>query len=136
MSPSPAQPPNSDSPRGLLRRADQVAVAVLVLAGIASTVGWWLGQGGLRGRLVDIDHAESKTAHFQVDINAAPWPELAQLPGIGRTLAERIVQSRVQNGPFLDNDDLKRVRGIGPRTLENLRPYLRPMPQKAAVAGK
>ena len=83
-----------------------------------------------------IEQAEPQTAHFQVDVNKAQWPELATLPGVGQKLAERIVQSREETGPYTDIDDLRRVRGIGPRTLETLRPYLRPMPRRQAVAGQ
>ena len=63
------------------------------------------------------------------------WPELTQLPGIGETLARRIVESRRQAGPFADHEDIRRVRGIGPRTLERISPYLQSMPAAAAVAG-
>ena len=121
---------------GLLRRADQAAVAVLVLAGLGATVGWWVAQGGLRGRLVELERAEPKTARFEVDINSADWPELLLLPAIGETLAKRIVESRRQSGPFRDHNDLRRVRGIGPKTLEAVKPYLRPMPDDGAVAQK
>ena len=63
--------------------------------------------------------------------------ELANLPGVGSTLARRIVDCRRVGGPFLDHKDLRRrVRGIGPRTLETMRPYLLPMPPGRAVAGK
>ncbi len=123
-------------PHWLLRRADQATVAVLIGAGLLSVIGWWIGHGGLRGRTVEVEQAGPETARFQVDINKADWPELATLPGVGRTMAERIVQSREQNGPFTDLDDLRRVRGIGARTMETLRPYLRPMPRREAVAGK
>lgn len=126
----PANPP-SDPPRGpnwLLRRADQAAVAVLVLAGLAATIGWWGWQGGYRGRLIEVERAEPQVASFQVDVNQADWPELVQVPGIGPTLAERIIQSRQTQGPFRSHDDLLRVRGIGPKTLEQIRPYLRPLP--------
>lgn len=126
---SPALPP------WLLRRADQVGVAVLVLAGLATTALWWLSQGGLQGRLVEVERAEPRTARFEVDINTAAWPELAQLPEVGETLARRIVATREHSGPFLDHDDLRRVKGIGPKTLEKLRPYLRPMPSGRAMAG-
>ena len=122
-------------PRWLLRRADQAAVGLLVLACLGAMAGWWISQGGLAGRLVEVDRAERKTARFEVDINQADWPELTQLPAIGETLARRIVQSRQQGGPFRDLDDLRRVRGIGPKTLETMRPYLRPMPSQSAVAG-
>ncbi len=76
-----------------------------------------------------------RTAQFQVDVNSAGWPELSQLPGIGEALARRIVESREQQGPFADHQELRRVRGIGPRTLERISPFLRPMPQTANVAG-
>jgi competence protein ComEA len=99
-------------------------------------MGWWIVHGGARGRTVNLEQAEPQTARFEVDINKAQWPELATLPGVGQVLAERIVQSREQNGPYADIDDLRRVRGIGARTLETLRPYLRPMPRRQAVAGK
>ena len=71
-----------------------------------------------------------------MDINKADWPELAELPEVGETLARRIVDSRAQDGEFRDHDDLKRVRGIGPATLEQMRPYLMPMPGQHEVAGK
>jgi competence protein ComEA len=119
-----------------LRRADQAVVAGLVLAATAAVIGWWIGQGGLQGRLIEVDRAEPQTARFDVDINAADWPELAQLPGIGPTLAQRIVDCRHAGGRFVDHDDLRRrVRGIGPKTLESIRPYLRPMPAAGNLAG-
>jgi competence protein ComEA len=123
-------------PPWLLRRADQAGVAVLVAAGLASTIGWWIAQGGLRGRVIEVDRAEPKTARFEVDVNTADWPELAALPSIGETLARRIVESRQKDGPFADHDELRRVRGIGPKTMENVRPYLRPMPSTRSMAGK
>ncbi len=86
--------------------------------------------------MIEIDQAEPRVARFQVDINSADWPELAQLPGIGETLARRIVQSREQEGPFLDHGDLRRVRGIGPKTLEEVRPHLLPTPGGENVAQR
>lgn len=109
-------------------------MAVLVLAGFAAMVGWWVSHGGPGGRLLEVERAEPRTARFQVDINRADWPELVQLPEIGEALAKRIVESRDERGDFLDHNDLRRVRGIGPKTLEAIRPYLRPMPQHRAVA--
>jgi competence protein ComEA len=126
----------SPHPRWLLRRADQIAVAALVASALVAMVGWWVVHGGWRGRLIEIDRADPLAVHFEVDINSADWPELIQLPGIGPTLAKRIVESRQTAGPFADNDDLRRVRGIGPKTLEGLRPYLRAMPGRSNVAAK
>jgi len=135
---APTKPQADSAPQSswLLRRADQAGVAVLVAAGLVSTIGWWVFQGGLRGRVIEVDRAEPKVARFEVDLNAADWPELAALPGVGETLARRIVESRQKDGPFADHDELRRVRGIGPKTLENLRPYLRPVPSTRGLAGR
>ncbi len=116
-------------PYWLLRRADQEVVAVLVVISLATMVGWYTVQGGWQGRLVEWDHAEPLSVGFQVDVNRATWPELAQLPGIGETLARRIVDLREREGPFVAHEDLRRVRGIGAKTLENIRPYLCPLRQ-------
>ena len=134
--PSRTDPTPPRQPSWLLRRADQAAVAVLVMVGLGATVTWWLSQGGPQGRLIELEEAEPRTASFQVDVNSADWPELAQLPGIGETLARRIVDSRQTDGPFLDHDDLKRIRGIGPKKVEEVRPYLVPIPDGNALAGK
>jgi competence protein ComEA len=49
--------------------------------------------------------------------------DLALLPGIGPTRAERIAADRSARGEFVRVDDLVRVKGIGPVTVERLRPY-------------
>jgi competence ComEA-like helix-hairpin-helix protein len=59
-----------------------------------------------------------------VDPNSADSLLLQQLPGIGPGKAEAIVKDREANGPFGSVDELTRVRGIGPATLEQLRPFL------------
>ncbi len=61
---------------------------------------------------------------FKVALNSATWVEWAQLDGIGEKLARRIVADREEHGAFRSTDDLLRVKGIGPKTLEKLRPYL------------
>lgn len=133
---SPGNPP-SKRPRAApwLRRADQGVVGFLLLAGITALSGYWFAQTARHGRLLEVEQLAPQTAAFRVDVNSAPWPELSQLPGVGKTLARRIVASREAEGPFVDHDDLSRVRGIGPRTLERLKPYLLPMPPRETVAG-
>ncbi len=132
-------PDSRKAPAGrewLIRRMDQAGVALCVLAAIVGTAGWWVSQGGPRGRLIELDRSRPQTAAFRVDINRAEWPELAQLPGVGETLARRIIDSRQDEGPYIDHDDLRRVRGIGPKTVERLREYLRPMPGGDNLAGR
>ncbi|GEM_PF-3750540 len=65
-----------------------------------------------------------KRPAFQVDLNQATWVELAQLPGVGPVLAKRIVEYRRRHGNFHRVEQLLRVRGIGPRRLEHLRPFV------------
>ncbi len=115
---------------------DQVAVAALVLVSLGCLSAYWIIEGGARGRLIEIDRATHHTARFQIDINEADWPEWSQLPDIGETIARRIVESRDADGPFADVDELRRVRGIGPKTLERIKPYLRPVPRAGNVAAQ
>lgn len=126
-----ASPPASGRLAWVLRRADQVAVAVLVLAALISMVGWWVAHGGLRGELVEFERGPRRTIRFLVDINEAEAAELAQVPGVGDKLAERIVSYRASRGPFRSHDELRQVPGIGPKTLQAMRPYLRPLPPPA-----
>lgn len=62
-----------------------------------------------------------------LDINRATAEELQRLPGIGLKLSQRIVAARARK-PFESVDDLRRVSGIGPKTLERLRPHVLVIP--------
>jgi competence protein ComEA len=114
-------------PRWRLRRADQAVVATLVALACLLLPAWWFLHRRNESDLVEIDRADSLTAQFTVDINTADIPELMQLPRVGESLARRIVNSRKTDGPFLRYEDLARIRGIGPKMLENLRPYVCPL---------
>jgi len=59
----------------------------------------------------------------RIDINSASVAELATLPGIGEAKAKAIVEYRAAD-PFKTVEDLKKVKGIGEKTLEALRPDL------------
>ena len=54
----------------------------------------------------------------KININTATVEELVALKGIGPKYAERIVQYREANGPFVKVEDIIMVQGIGPKTLE------------------
>ena len=60
---------------------------------------------------------------LSVNLNTASASELTALPGIGETLAARIVAWREENGPFVRVDQVMAVSGIGPKTYERIRPY-------------
>lgn len=59
-----------------------------------------------------------------ININRATKSEFDSLVGIGPVIASRIVSFRNQNGPFMALEDLIKVPGVGPKTLEKMRPRL------------
>ena len=74
--------------------------------------------------LVDLTLPHRQRIQFHVDINRAARDELLLLPGVGPTIAQRIISCRKAEGQFRCIDELQRVHGIGPKTVERLRPYL------------
>ncbi len=65
-----------------------------------------------------------RSAHWRLSANHASASEWAMLPGIGPSRARAIVDDRRQHGPLRSVDDLQRVKGIGPATVDSLRPWL------------
>lgn len=59
-----------------------------------------------------------------VNINSANAEQLALLPRVGPSVAQRIVDFRKENGPFKSPEDLMLVQGIGEKTYQLLKPYL------------
>jgi len=59
-----------------------------------------------------------------VNINTASKDELVALPGIGQTLAERIVLFRGNEGKFGSAEDLQKVKGISKKKFEKLKPLV------------
>ncbi|MDR5906199.1 ComEA family DNA-binding protein [Franzmannia qiaohouensis] len=56
-----------------------------------------------------------------IDVNTADAELLAELPGIGETRAQAIIDEREANGPFESADDMTRVSGIGAATVDGFR---------------
>ena len=68
--------------------------------------------------------ASTAVSRFAVDVNTASREELMGVRGMREDLADAIVREREENGRFDSIEDITRVSGIGPATLEKLRPYL------------
>ncbi|MEY2945252.1 MAG: hypothetical protein RL433_934 [Actinomycetota bacterium] len=70
--------------------------------------------------------SKSKKTRFTgvINVNRATKAEFDSLAGIGPVIANRIINYRSANGPFLALDDLLKVSGIGSKTLERIRPRL------------
>jgi competence ComEA-like helix-hairpin-helix protein len=60
----------------------------------------------------------------RIDVNSAPATELVRLHGIGPDLARRIVAYREEHGGFEIPEDLLAVKGVGPKILDRIRPFL------------
>jgi competence protein ComEA len=57
----------------------------------------------------------------KININTASVKELQKLEGVGRGVAQRIVEYREANGPFKRGEDLRKVEGVGPAMFERNR---------------
>lgn len=60
----------------------------------------------------------------QVNLNTAGVEELARLPEIGPSSAQRIVEDRASHGAFAEPADVQRVAGIGPKTFDAIKDYV------------
>ena len=69
----------------------------------------------IEGEISDIQQSEI------ININIANIDELTLLPNIGPVTAERILQYRDDYGYFKSLEDLMKVKGIGPKTLEKIK---------------
>ena len=101
----------------ILSQRDQRTLAVILLVCLPF-LGWSVIGTPPFADTVD------RSYHFQVDPNTATAIELRLLPGIGEKLAEAIILDRHQNGPFKTSADLQRVKGIGPKKVESMKPFV------------
>jgi len=80
--------------------------------------------------------AKKKPPAHPINLNTATAAELQQVPGIGPSTADKILQMRKSYGAFKTVDDLRAVRGIGEKRLAKMRKYLTVgKPTQAKKAG-
>ena len=75
------------------------------------------GAGG-HSTKISVDSGE------QIGLNSATLEELERLPGVGPSMAAKILAYRQQSGGFAKIDDLSLVPGIGPKKLAKLTPFV------------
>ncbi len=84
-------------------------------------------------------HANKKPPLQAVHLNTATALELQQVPGIGPSTADKILKMRKSYGQFKSVDDLRAIKGIGPKRMEKMRKYVtvgKPVaPKKAESSG-
>ncbi|MBW1819072.1 MAG: helix-hairpin-helix domain-containing protein [Deltaproteobacteria bacterium] len=100
---------------------------LLIAAGIISVfflVFLSTAEAGEKSAEPSLSKAEALSG-AKVDINKAGLDQLVTLPGIGPKTAEKIMQYRQENGKFKDPEDLKKVRGIGEKNFEKIRPLIK-----------
>ena len=101
------------------------------------TLGYYFGKHSVRGLTVEPEPAATLPPIFEsvddfdyglkensIDLNTASEAQLESLPGIGPTLAERIVAYREGTGGFSSVEEILEVYGIGSKTFEEISPYL------------
>lgn len=115
----PAPAPVTD-PTGWTPATKKVAVLLTAIAlALLGYHAWGLGRWGTRPAALLTSANE-----IRLDLNQADRVELMQLPGVGETIADRIVEYRDENGPFESIDDLRHVKGVGPVVLAQIRPHV------------
>lgn len=109
--------------------------SVLVVGMLSAVPGWTPVDGGASAAGAAMTGQQAQEVREAVDVNQASEAALQKVPGIGPTMARRIVEWREKNGRFERLDDLLNVRGIGIKSLAKLRPYLR-VDKQAAGDGQ
>lgn len=101
-------------------------VALLALAVLAA------GTGRVTMVHAAAQEAARPAAAPQVNLNTASAAELEKLPGVGPSLATRILDYRTKNGGFKKIEDLMNVKGIGEKSFLKLKPQITVTPARVA----
>ncbi len=108
-----------------MTKYDHLFVGVFAAVFLALSGYHWATLGGWGMRPIELERLPARQYDFRIDINLASWVEWTQIEGIGEVTAQKIIDDRKANGPFRSVKDLLRVKGIGSKKLEMMRPFLR-----------
>ena len=107
-----------------LRFVSLLAVLAVLLAGFSFVRSYSTPTLDTPPMPVILGDEEKYVGLFVLDPNTAPADSLELLPGVGKTIADRIVEYRLIK-PFRAEIDITEVKGIGPKMYERLKPYLK-----------
>jgi competence protein ComEA len=115
-----------DAAGGLLSEADPDAINLAAILEDGQQIDVPYGTGQESSELPELpgqpgESTQSDEAGDLVNINTAALDELDNLPGIGPTTAQNILDYRDENGPFAQIEDLLNVPGVGLTTFENIK---------------
>jgi len=115
----------------LIARGEQAVLVVVALVVVAAVA--YRAVSYLRLGQEPLEVVPASPPTYRVNVNTADWVTLALVPGLGESLAKRIVALREDRGGGFDTlEDLVAVRGIAEKKLGNLRPFLFAGPTDAA----
>ena len=77
-----------------------------------------------RGIFLDDDNETDSNSTFPININTASESDLQALRGIGDVLSKRITEYRNSNGAFTSIEQIKKVKGIGNKTFDDIKDYI------------
>ncbi len=119
--------PSGLPPGFLTRYKPQILISALIVLVLAGGAYYSSRVSESAPRVVYSTSLEEAKAEAQtpllVNINTADAKELDELPGVGPSTAEKIVEHRRHSGSFRSVGELEEVSGIGPKTLEKIRPF-------------
>lgn len=108
-------------------------VLIITICFFCLLIGLFLGRNVSRSyvnlpeevnRVTESGSESQKDTTGKLDINTATKEQLMLLPGIGESLALRIIAYREENGPFKSAEDIKSVSGIGDSKFAQLEAYI------------
>lgn len=119
----------------MLKKPLQILLITITVLFIGIMVGVLIGRRSFGNEIHIFAHPSTDPVHTEplqpdttysgkLNINLATAEELAMLPGLGETYANRIIQYRENNGPFITIEDLMKVKGIGQKRFESISKYI------------